>query len=264
MAVPVIWMMLPGMLFFSIGRTPQAYLAATDRLRQVIVATAGGVATCLIALFVLTPRFGAAGAGAADSIGYLTFTALVLGRHRLTAPARLARHGAGQSARATIRRMQDPLRSALAQVTAKGLAQTAGFVLVALATGYAPTHLRLMVSIAAVVIILAWPDTGLILLAVTLPLSQTDFGASMISSKDQVSLLLACLIGRAITGHARRPGGWAAVAAVSLAGYVLCHCNWPTEAPTQARTGVPCCCSRPHCCACLSLRTAIRRHGGHS
>jgi O-antigen/teichoic acid export membrane protein/O-antigen ligase len=220
-AVPVIWMMLPGMLFFSIGRTPQAYLAATDRLGRVIVATAGGIATCLIALFVLTPRFGAAGAGAADSIGYLTFTAIVLGRHRLTDPARLAQHGARQSARVSIRRTQDALRSARAQVTAEGLAQTAAFVLVALAAGYAPMHLRLAVSFAAVVIILAWPGTGLILLAVALPLSQTDFGASMITSKDQVILLLACLIGRAVTGHVRRPGGWGAAAAVSLVGYVL-------------------------------------------
>jgi O-antigen/teichoic acid export membrane protein/O-antigen ligase len=220
-AVPVIWLMLPGMLFFSIGRTPQAYLAATDRLKQVIVATIGGVATCLIALFVLTPRFGAAGAGAADSIGYLTFTALVLGWRRLTAPARLARHGAGQPAPVSIRRTRDALRSVFARVTAKGLAQTAALALLALATAYAPTHLRLMVSLATVAIILTWPGTGLILLAVALPLSQTDFGAAMISSKDQVILLLACLIGRAVTGHARRPGGWAAAAAVSLVGYML-------------------------------------------
>lgn len=220
-AVPVIWLMLPGMLFFSIGRTPQAYLAATDRLKQVIVATAGGVAACLIALFALTPRFGAAGAGAADSIGYLAFTALVLGRHWLAAPAHLGRRAAGQPAPVSIRRTQDALRSALTQVTAKGLTQTAAFVLLALATAYAPTHLRLMANLATVVIILAWPGTGLILLAVALPLSQTDFGAAMISSKDQVILLLACLIGRAVTGHARRPGGWAATAAISLVGYLL-------------------------------------------
>ena len=223
--------MLPGMLFFSIGRTPQAYLAATDRLRQVIVATAGGVATCLIALFVLTPRFGAAGAGAADSIGYLTFTALVLGRRRLTAPARLARYGAGQSARVSIRRTQDALRMARSpRLPRRVWAQTAAFVLVALAAGYAPMHLRLMVSLAAVVIILAWPDTGLILLAVTLPLSQTGFGAchDLEQGPGEPALGLPDRPGYHRSRQAARRGNrpWRRS---RLWAMCCCHCNWPGD-----------------------------------
>jgi O-antigen/teichoic acid export membrane protein len=83
-SVDVVWCMLPGLVLFSAVRVRQAYLAATDQLRQAIMATAAAAAACLACLIALAPRFGAAGAGAADSAGYLAFALVLAGatRHR--------------------------------------------------------------------------------------------------------------------------------------------------------------------------------------
>jgi O-antigen/teichoic acid export membrane protein len=81
-SVAVVWCMLPGLVLFSAVRVWQAYLAATDQLKQAIMATAAAAAACLVCLIALAPRFGAAGAGLADSAGYLTFAAVLIAATR--------------------------------------------------------------------------------------------------------------------------------------------------------------------------------------
>jgi O-antigen/teichoic acid export membrane protein len=81
-SVAVVWCMLPGMVLFSAVRVRQAYLAATDQLKQAIMATTAAAAACLACLIALAPRFGAAGAGVADSAGYLAFALVLVGATR--------------------------------------------------------------------------------------------------------------------------------------------------------------------------------------
>jgi len=81
-SVAVVWCMLPGLVLFSAVRVRQAYLAATDQLKQAIMATAVAAAACLLCLVALAPRFGAAGAGLADSAGYLAFAVVLVAATR--------------------------------------------------------------------------------------------------------------------------------------------------------------------------------------
>ena len=92
-SVAVVWSMLPGLVLFSAGRTHQAYLSATDRLRPVIWATAAAVVAGLAGLFGLVPRIGALGAGIADSLGYCAFAVIVLAAlgHRREGPGAMAK-----------------------------------------------------------------------------------------------------------------------------------------------------------------------------
>lgn len=85
-SVAVIWSMLPGIIVFSAGRSMQTFLAATDRLTPVIIASAAGVVIGLVSLLVLTPDLGAAGAGAADSAGYFAYAAVIAGYLRCPGP----------------------------------------------------------------------------------------------------------------------------------------------------------------------------------
>ncbi|MEO5874146.1 MAG: polysaccharide biosynthesis C-terminal domain-containing protein, partial [Streptosporangiaceae bacterium] len=76
-AVHVIWAKLPGLVLFSAGRPLQAYLAGVDLLRPIVIATVAGAVVTIALLMTLVPRYGAVGAGAADSAGYLVFAALL-------------------------------------------------------------------------------------------------------------------------------------------------------------------------------------------
>ena len=60
-SVVVIWYMLPGVVIFSGGRTLQTYLAGTDQLRPVIIASAAGLSMGLVSLVILTPHLGRKG-----------------------------------------------------------------------------------------------------------------------------------------------------------------------------------------------------------
>ena len=68
-SVAVVWSMLPGLVIFSAARTTQTYFSGTDNLRPVVMAAVAGVIAGLIALLALVFRFGAMGAGVADSAG---------------------------------------------------------------------------------------------------------------------------------------------------------------------------------------------------
>jgi O-antigen/teichoic acid export membrane protein/O-antigen ligase len=221
-SVAVIWWMLPGMVAFSAGRTPQAFLAATDRLNVNIVATVTGLMAGLAGLVWLAPRFGAVGAGAADSLGYAAFAAVVLpyavrgvaGR-RTGWPLSLSR--AWSWAR----------QGALARCQARGPALLTGCA--ALAAGMAAAlvstrtgQLQLaMLAVLALLVVLIIPGAGLIALAIACPLSQTSAGAAFISVKDLLVLMAATAIGQLASGRLARPRAVPAALTVAVIGYLL-------------------------------------------
>jgi len=226
-AVVVVWCMLPGLVFFSAGRTPQAYLAATDKLRLVIVATAAGVAAGLAGLLALTPRFGSAGAGAADSIGYLAFTLVVLvGLRRQGLLSRLVTRLTWLS-RAQSRWAKGALAGTLTpqggwfRPTALGVLAAVSGVAVGLASAHGRAPLVALLAVSTLLLTVVQPNAGLVVLAMAFPVSQTTFGASLITQKDLAILLVACLTGRLAAGRAIRPKAWPTALAIALVGYLL-------------------------------------------
>lgn len=218
-AVTVVWCMLPGLVCFSVGRTPQAYLAATDRLNRVIVATAAGIAAGLAGLLVLTPRFGAPGAGAADSAGYLAFMCCILAGWRpAAAAARAMRRCLGLIRRA-------PAAASARFGDARLLVLGGGGAVAGLATALVATsNVTVMVAVLDAVVVLAavtLPGAGLIVLAIACPLSQAGFGAQLISQKDLIVLLACAVIGQAATGRLIRPRAPVAVLAIGAVCYFL-------------------------------------------
>ena len=237
-SVAVIWWMLPGMVAFSAGRTPQAFLAATDRLNATIVATAAGLAAGLAGLVWLTPRFGAAGAGAADSLGYAAFAAVVLpyvmrgmikGRpaHPLGALRDLSRAGQHLLSRAG----QQVLGRAGPQVLGRaqasrpalltgGAAVAAGLgaALVSTRAGHLPLAAAAGLLLVAVLLI---PGAGLAVLAVACPVSQTSAGSGFVSTRVLVVVMAAALVGQLARGRLARPRAGSAVLAVAVVGYFL-------------------------------------------
>ena len=218
-SVAVIWWMLPGLVIFSGGRTLQAYLAATDKLRLIIVATAAGLAVCLAGLLTLTARFGAPGAAAADSAGYLAFTVVLVGALRHPWAAGLAmflgrlRHLARRLA-AAARGMP---RSAVRPVMLAALTVPAGLAAAALSVS---SRAAAAAEILILVVVLVMPSAGLYVLAVAIPISQTNAGAAVLTSKSLVVLVIVCLAGRLAMGKVPRPRAATAALAVMLVGYV--------------------------------------------
>ncbi|MEV0977933.1 O-antigen ligase family protein [Streptomyces sp. NPDC049915] len=226
-AVQVIWAMLPGLVLFSTGRSLQAYLAAADLLRPVIMATGAGAVVNIALLGLLTPHWAAVGAGVADSAGYLLF-AVLLGRGmRLRvrprpcetaepvteeAAAAPARPSAGRLSLKTLRHRRRGAYSrqvrfvpfSRASVVAAGLLTAAGVGYLAMAYSPAVSALSLMSAAGLVGMALACvliPDAGLYVLAAAVPLSQTDVGTSLISPRRLVALMLICLLGRVVAGR---------------------------------------------------------------
>jgi O-antigen/teichoic acid export membrane protein/O-antigen ligase len=223
-AVVVVWCMLPGLVLFSAGRTPQAYLTASDKIRLVIVATVAGVMAGLAGLAALTPRFGAAGAGASDSLGYLAFTVVVLGGiRRRKDPAHRLLQRSLRSCRGLSRRAAD------AVAVRQGSIRSAGFCCLAVATGLAaglvatqgwPT-LAATLGIVIVLVIVAQPRTGLFVLAIACPVSQTSFGASLVTAKNLNVLLFACLVGCVAARRLILPKARTAAIGLTLVCYFL-------------------------------------------
>lgn len=243
-AVWVVWAMLPGLVLFAAGRSLQAYLAATDKLRPVITATGAGAVVSLVLLGLLAPRCGAVGAAAADSAGYLTFALVVWrevrrgvtgavrrsvsrgvrsGRLRGRAPAIPAARtpvcpqGHGWAGRA--RRMRSAVdgRSVLLFAPALLAAAVAGLA------GAGSGSALLGVGLGVVVLVcLLVPDAGLYALALVIPLSQTQVGASLVTPKRLAALLLVCVLSRAVGGRGVvRPRPAAIVVTVGTVGYLV-------------------------------------------
>ena len=222
-AVAVVWCMLPGLVFFTAGRTRQAYLAATDQLRPVIGATFAGVAAGLVGLLTLASRFGAAGAGVADSFGYLAFTAIVLGSLRRDGPVpglvvwsltscRQLGWRAWFAFSSTWRNVWSPVLccAALATGLATALISTRG-----------GTQLSAVLGVLTVLVVIAMPGAGLLVIAIACPVSQTSFGSSLVTEKDLIVLLIASLLSHIAAGRFFRPKAWTVALTVTVACYFL-------------------------------------------
>jgi O-antigen/teichoic acid export membrane protein/O-antigen ligase len=222
-SVGVIWCMLPGLVIFSAARTTQTYLAGTDNLRPVVVASLAGVAAGLVSLLALVARFGAVGAGIADSAGYAAFAMIILGGQHMKRPLADA--------------VKSPLRSIshrASRVARRAVAEFSnvrptvfGFVAAALALAGAALSTRdtttttVVLGILLLLIIVATPDTGLYVLAITIPVSQTSFGITLITDKDLLVLIIACVAGRAGARRVTPPRARAAALGVALICYFL-------------------------------------------
>lgn len=70
-ATHAVWAMLPGVVVFASARTAQSYLVSQGLFAAITIGAVCALAVSLVGQAVLAPRFGATGAGAAVSIGYL-------------------------------------------------------------------------------------------------------------------------------------------------------------------------------------------------
>ncbi|MEW1913805.1 O-antigen ligase family protein [Kitasatospora sp. NPDC085895] len=228
-AVPVIWVVLPGLVLFSAGRSLQAYLAATDLLRPVIIATALGAVVNVVLLGALTTPFGAVGAGAADSAGFLVFAALL--GHAIRSRVRSG-HAAGKrpaaarpSAPSVRQKRREPrirpVWAALTGLVSEGCRRThswraagvladraplaAAALLAAATVGYLATASSpVAIASGLMVIVLTCaltPNAGLYTLAAAIPLSQSTVGSSLVTSNRLVALMFVCLLNRALMGR---------------------------------------------------------------
>lgn len=232
-SIVVIWCMLPGLVLFSAGRTLQAYLAATDLLRPVISATAIGVVLNLALLFAMTPPFGAAGAGAADSAGYLGFTVFLVAVVRRSQHASRERSSRENGAGNGHERKHDVLRGRpwwprlrpdLGRIRV-GLAVTAAAAVAAICAGALPTAgpatAGLLAEVAIVGLCLVIPNFGLYLLAIAIPFSQSPAGHTVITPKKLIALIAISLIGHLAARRLVRPNLNAATVAIGLVAYLL-------------------------------------------
>ena len=182
--VAVIWCMLPGLVIFSAVRTAQTYLAATDNLRPVVIASAGGAAAGLLSLLVLVPLSGVVGTGIADSVGYAVFAA-----SSSSASAEMAcSPGVRCAARRCCRGTRQVASAGVTAIRARQIALGCAAVVAAL--GVVALSIRDTATVSALLgalillLIVAAPDTGLYTLAIALPVSQTTFGIKLISDQD--------------------------------------------------------------------------------
>jgi O-antigen ligase len=216
-SVAVVWWMLPGLVIFAGGRTFQAYLAATDQLRIVIVATVAGVGACVAGLLLLTSRFGAPGAAAADSAGYLMFTVvLVMGLYRPVL-GRLAQAGKRQARRAT-QAFTSAVRTSVPPALLVALIGVAGLAGAALSVS---SRAGVIAEVLILLVIIVRPSAGLYVLAVAIPVSQTTFGAPLLTSKNLAALVIVCLVGQLVTGGLARPKAGTTALATALVGYFV-------------------------------------------
>ncbi|TDU03435.1 O-antigen/teichoic acid export membrane protein [Streptomyces sp. 846.5] len=230
----VVWAMLPGLVLVGASRSLQAYLAATDLLRPVVTATGVGAAVNLTLLTALTPRYGAVGAAAADSAGYLVFAAMI-GRHALLGAAAGAGRlrvggaviGTSRPSARLRRRWRDarawPCWSAVSgrSILLSALVLPTAATAALLASASAQAAAAVALGVVAVVLLLV-PDAGLYALALVVPLSQSEVGASLVTPKRLVALMLICVLSRAVHGRGivrPRPAGfWVTVGTVGYLG----------------------------------------------
>lgn len=222
-SVAVIWCMLPGLVIFSAARTTQTYLAGTDNLRPVVIASVAGLVTGVVALLALTARYGAIGAGIADSAGYAAFAVIILGgpsmKKRLADGIMLSlprfRHGASRVAEDAMAQFSN-VRSTVFGVVAVAFALAGA----ALSTSSIQTTAAVL-GVLLLLVIVARPDIGLYLLAIAIPVSQTSVGITLITDKDLLVLVIVCVVGRVAARRVTPPRAQAVAFGVALAFYFL-------------------------------------------
>jgi O-antigen/teichoic acid export membrane protein/O-antigen ligase len=220
-SVTVVWSMLPGLIIFSAARTTQTYLSGTDNLRPVVLAAVAGVAAGLITLLALVLRFGAVGAGIADSAGYIAFGAIILGHLYLKKPLAEGTTQSLRRSRFHVLRAAKYTAAELSNVRSTAFA----FIVMALAISCGALSARSTVrtievlDVLVLLLIVAIPDIGFYLLAIALPVSQTTFGIKLVTAKDLLVLVIACLIGQIAARRTSRPR----MAAVALGITLVCY-----------------------------------------
>jgi O-antigen/teichoic acid export membrane protein/O-antigen ligase len=197
-SVTVVWFMLPGLIIFSAARTTQTYFSGTDNLRPVVMAAVAGVAAGLIALLALVFRFGAVGAGIADSVGYAAFAAVILSHLYLKKPLAEGTTQPLRKSRFSVLRAAKCAATELSNVRSTVFA----FVVMVLAIGCGALSARStlrtieVLDVLVLLLIIAIPDIGFYILAIAMPVSQTTFGIKLVTARDLLVLVIACLIGQ--------------------------------------------------------------------
>lgn len=204
-SVAALWLMLPGMVVFSAARSIQTYLAGTDRMRPVIIASSAGIATGIAGILLLVPLYGAAGAGAADSLGYLAFTIVIVWMLRPDGQLTAVIQWLGRFW---------PLLSLAVLAAAIGLG--AAFLSV---SGRAT--LLITAAALALVAMVVMPRTGLFLVAIAVPISQTSYGAALFPGRILSALFIACFAGHLFSGRAGRLRTPVLALVVALLSYLL-------------------------------------------
>jgi O-antigen/teichoic acid export membrane protein/O-antigen ligase len=222
-SVTVVWSMLPGLIIFSAARTTQTYFSGTDNLRPVVMAAVAGVVAGLITLLALVFRFGAVGAGVADSAGYIAFAAVILGRLYLKKPLPEA---TTQSLRKSRFRV---LRAAAYTATEFSNARSTafGFIVMALAISCGALSVRStlrtveVLDVLVLLLVVAIPDLGVYILAIAMPVSQTTFGIKLVTARDLLILVIACLVGQIAARRTVSPRMATAALGITLVCYFL-------------------------------------------
>lgn len=75
-AVPILWILLPGIIAFTVARSLQVYLLGSGRIAATALAAVTALAVCLCADIILVPTLGAIGAAIATTVAYIVFAAL--------------------------------------------------------------------------------------------------------------------------------------------------------------------------------------------
>jgi O-antigen/teichoic acid export membrane protein/O-antigen ligase len=222
-SVTVVWSMLPGLIIFSAARTAQTYFSGIDNLRPVVMAAVAGVTAGLIALLTLVFRFGVVGAGIADSVGYTAFAAIILSHLYLKKPL---------AEKATLPPRKSPFRvPRAAKCAATELSNMRStifaFVVMALAIGCGALSVRStvrtieVIDVLVLLLIIAIPDIGIYILAIAMPISQTTFGIKLVTAKDLLILVIACLIGQTVARRTFPPRATTAAIGIAVVSYFV-------------------------------------------
>jgi O-antigen/teichoic acid export membrane protein/O-antigen ligase len=222
-SVTVVWSMLPGLVIFSAARTTQTYFSGTDNLRPVVLAAVAGITAGLVALLALVFRFGALGAGIADSVGYAAFAAIILSHLYLKKPLAGA---------ATQPLRKSPLRAlAAAKYTAAEFCNARStvfaFIVMALAIGCGALSARStlrtieVLDVLVFLLIITIPNIGFYILAIAMPVSQTTFGNKLVTARDLLLLVIACLVAQMVARRTFPPRAATVTLGIVLVSYFL-------------------------------------------
>jgi O-antigen/teichoic acid export membrane protein/O-antigen ligase len=222
-SVTVVWSMLPGLIVFSAARTTQTYLSGTDNLRPVVMAAVAGVAAGMIALLALVFRFGALGAGIADSAGYTAFAAILLGHLYLQKPLP---DGTTLPLRKSLFRVLAAAKCAAAESCNVRLTAFCCIVMaIAIGCGALSAHNTVrtieVLDVLVLLLVVIIPDIGFYILAIAMPVSQTTFGIKLVTAKDLLILVIACLVGQLVARRTFPARTGTAVLGIALVCYFL-------------------------------------------
>jgi len=222
-SVTVVWAMLPGLIIFSAARAAQTYFSGTDNLRPVVMAAVAGVSAGLIALLALVFRFGAVGAGVADSIGYTAFAAILLSRLYLKKPLL---EGTAQSIRKYRFRVLCAVKCTATEFS-NARPTAFGFIVMTLAIGCGALSVRSTVrtievlDLLVLLLVVVIPDIGFYILAIAMPVSQTTYGIKLVTVKDLLVLVIACLVGQIAAHRTFQPRMKTVILGITLVCYFL-------------------------------------------